>query len=162
MITFNKFHLSDNKEENYKTALLAIKGIIDLEIMPTGNLANVAGLINYFLKDLNWVGFYLVNKGRLEVGPFIGLPACTKIEFNKGVCGTSWGRAKTIIVDDVHQFPGHIACDSASNSEIVVPIIVNGNVVGVLDIDSPKFTNFDQIDKKYLELIVEELKVIFN
>ena len=161
MITFNKFHLSKNKEDNYKTALSAIKEIIDRDIMLTGNLANICGLINYFLKDINWVGFYLVNKGRLEVGPFIGLPACTKIELNKGVCGTSWSKAQTIIVDDVHKFPGHIACDSASNSEIVIPIIVKGKVLGVLDIDSPKLKNFDTIDKIYLEKIIESIKSIF-
>jgi L-methionine (R)-S-oxide reductase len=161
MITFNKFHLSDNKEENYKNALTSIKDILDHDIMLAGNLANVCGLINYFLKDINWVGFYLVNKGRLEVGPFIGLPACTKIELNKGVCGTSWGQAKTIIVDDVHKFPGHIACDSASNSEIVIPIIVKGKVLGVLDIDSPKYKNFDATDRIYLEKIIESIKVVF-
>jgi L-methionine (R)-S-oxide reductase len=161
MITFNKFHLSKNKEENYKNALTSIKDILDHEIMLTGNLANVCGLINYFLKDINWVGFYLVNKGRLEVGPFIGLPACTKIELNKGVCGTSWCQAKTIIVDDVHKFPGHIACDSASNSEIVVPIIVKGKVLGVLDIDSPKYKNFDATDRIYLEKIIESIKAVF-
>jgi GAF domain-containing protein len=161
MITFNKFHLSKNKEENYITALEAIKEIIDPDIMLAGNLANVCGLINYFLKDINWVGFYMVNKGRLEVGPFIGLPACTKIELNKGVCGTSWGKAETIIVDDVHEFPGHIACDSASNSEIVVPIIVKNKVIGVLDIDSPKYKNFDKTDKIFLEKIIDTIKSIF-
>ncbi len=161
MITFNKFHLSDSKEENYKNALLAIKDIIDPEIMVVGNLANIVGLLNYFLKDINWVGFYLVNKGRLEVGPFIGLPACTKIELNKGVCGTSWAKKETLIVDDVHKFEGHIACDSASNSEIVVPIIKNDKVLGVLDIDSPKYSNFDETDKKYLNMIIEELKTLF-
>jgi len=161
MITFNKFHLSDSKEENYKNALTSIKDILDHDIMLAGNLANVCGLINYFLKDINWVGFYLVNKGRLEVGPFIGLPACTKIELNKGVCGTSWSQAETIIVDDVHKFPGHIACDSASNSEIVIPIIVKGKVLAILDIDSPKYKNFDATDKIYLEKIVESIKVIF-
>jgi L-methionine (R)-S-oxide reductase len=161
MITFNKFHLSKNKEENYKNALTSIKDILDHEIMLTGNLANVCGLINYFLNDINWVGFYLVNKGRLEVGPFIGLPACTKIELNKGVCGTSWCQAKTIIVDDVHKFPGHIACDSASNSEIVVPIIVKGKVLGVLDIDSSKYKNFDATDRIYLEKIIESITAVF-
>jgi L-methionine (R)-S-oxide reductase len=161
MISFNKFHLSNNKEENYIAALAAIKEIIDPDIMVAGNLANVCGLINYFLKDINWVGFYMVNKGRLEVGPFIGLPACTKIDLNKGVCGTSWGKAQTIIVDDVHKFDGHIACDSASNSEIVIPIIVKGNVIAVLDIDSPKYKNFDSIDQVYLEKIADSIKSIF-
>jgi L-methionine (R)-S-oxide reductase len=161
MITFNKFHLSDSKEENYKNALLAIKDIIDPEIMVVGNLANIVGLLNYFLKDINWVGFYMVNKGRLEVGPFIGLPACTRIELNKGVCGTSWAKKETLIVEDVHKFEGHIACDSASNSEIVVPIIKNEKVLGVLDIDSPKYSNFDETDKKYLNMIIEELKTLF-
>lgn len=161
MITFNKFHLSTNKEENYKNALIAIKDILDPEIMLSGNLANIVGLLNYFLENINWVGFYLVNKGRLEVGPFIGLPACTRIELNKGVCGTSWFKKETIVVNDVHKFEGHIACDSASNSEIVVPVIINDKVVGVLDIDSPNYSNFDRIDELYLNKIINEIKHIF-
>lgn len=161
MITFNKFELSETKASNYQQAINSIKEIIDPEINLYGNLANIAGLLNYFLKDINWVGFYLVSKGRLEVGPFIGLPACTKIDFNKGVCGTAWAQSKTIIVNDVNKFAGHIACDSASKSEIVVPIIKDGKVLGVIDIDSHLYDNFDEIDKKYLETIAKSLKRLF-
>lgn len=161
MITFNKFELSETKASNYQQAINSIKEIIDPEINLYGNLANIAGLLNYFLKDINWVGFYLVSKGRLEVGPFIGLPACTKIDFNKGVCGTAWAQSKTIIVNDVSKFAGHIACDSASKSEIVVPIIKDGKVLGVIDIDSHLYDNFDEIDKKYLETIAKSLKRLF-
>ena len=161
MITFNKFELSETKANNYLQAINSIKEIIDPEINLYGNLANIAGLLNYFLKDINWVGFYLVSKGRLEVGPFIGLPACTKIDFNKGVCGTAWAQSKTIIVPDVNKFAGHIACDSASKSEIVVPIIKDGKVLGVIDIDSHLYNNFDEIDKKHLETIAKSLKQLF-
>jgi L-methionine (R)-S-oxide reductase len=161
MMTFEKFNLSAKKEENYVQAINAIEAILDHDINLAGNLANTTGLINYFLKDINWVGFYLVNKGRLEVGPFIGLPACTRIEINKGVCGTSWAKQETIIVPDVEAFPGHIACDSSSRSEIVVPIIKSGKVLGVLDIDSPKVSNFDKIDQKYLEIIVNKIIKLF-
>jgi L-methionine (R)-S-oxide reductase len=161
MITFEKFNLSPRKEENYIQAVNAIEAILDQEINLAGNLANTAGLINYFLKDINWVGFYLVNKGRLEVGPFIGLPACTRIELNKGVCGTSWAKKEAVIVPDVEAFPGHIACDSSSRSEIVIPIIKNGKVLGVLDLDSPKLSNFDKVDQKYLEIIISKILKVF-
>ena len=161
MITFEKFDLSNDKVVNYQRALESINQILDPKINLSGNLANTAALLNYFLKDINWVGFYLVKKGRLEIGPFIGLPACTIIAFNKGVCGSAWAKKRTIIVPDVTKFKGHIACDSASKSEIVVPIVVNNSVVGVLDIDSHVLDNFDLKDKKYLEKLVKELEKLF-
>jgi GAF domain-containing protein len=111
------------------------------------SLANAAALLGWYLKDINWAGFYLRNGGQLILGPFRGLPACTRIPYGQGVCGTAFARKKTIRVDNVHEFPGHIACDGASNSEIVTPIIVDGEVAGVLDIDSPLFGRFTEADE---------------
>lgn len=121
------------------------------------NLANSAALIYHSLPDLNWAGFYLLKDGELVVGPFQGKPACVRIAMGKGVCGTAAEQRKTQVVRDVHEFPGHIACDSASNSEIVVPMIKNGEVIGVLDLDSPKLARFDEQDREGLEQIVTVL-----
>jgi GAF domain-containing protein len=119
------------------------------------NLSNfVAILKSHF--DFFWVGFYLVENEKLILGPFQGPLACTEIKFGKGVCGTAWSRGETIIVEDVHQFPGHIACSSETNSEIVLPLIDSkGRVVAVLDIDSTEFSDFDNIDQKYLEKMLK-------
>ena len=119
------------------------------------NLSNfVAILKSHF--DFFWVGFYLVENKKLILGPFQGPLACTEIKFGKGVCGTAWSRGETIIVEDVHQFPGHIACSSETNSEIVLPVIDSkGRVVAVLDIDSTEFSDFDNIDQKYLEKMLK-------
>jgi GAF domain-containing protein len=106
-----------------------------------------------------WVGFYLVRNGELVLGPFQGPVACTRIRKGKGVCGTSWAKAETLIVPDVEQFPGHIACSSLSKSEIVVPIIRNAEVIGVLDVDSEAYDQFDETDKHYLEEIVQLIPV---
>jgi L-methionine (R)-S-oxide reductase len=111
--------------------------------------------LNQFLEQINWVGFYLTENDELVLGPFQGLPACVRIPFGKGVCGTAAKNKKTIIVPDVHLFPGHIACDAASQSEIVVPMVKDGNVIGVLDIDSPIKNRFDETDQKYLEKFVD-------
>jgi GAF domain-containing protein len=113
------------------------------------SLSNAAALLGWYFKDVNWVGFYLRDGDLLILGPFCGLPACTRIPRGRGVCGAAFEQKKTIRVDDVHQFPGHIACDSASNSEIVTPILVDGEVVGVLDIDSPNLNRFDEIDEVF-------------
>jgi GAF domain-containing protein len=118
------------------------------------NLANSAALVYHSLPDLNWAGFYLLKDGELVVGPFQGKPACVRIAMGKGVCGTAAAQRKTQVVRDVHEFPGHIACDSASNSEIVVPMIKNGELVGVLDLDSPKLACFDEQDREGLEQFV--------
>ena len=117
-------------------------------------LANVSALLYESLPDLNWAGFYMMRGGRLVLGPFQGKTACIHIEMGKGVCGTAAAKDQTQVVADVHQFPGHIACDSASNSEIVIPVHVNGKVIGVLDIDSPSFNRFSREDQEGLEKAV--------
>lgn len=121
------------------------------------NLANTASLLYHSLPDLNWAGFYLLKEGELVVGPFQGKPACVRIALGKGVCGTAAARRSTLIVANVHEFDGHIACDTASNSEIVVPIVRRNELVGVLDIDSPKFARFDAEDQAGLEKVVAML-----
>ena len=125
-------------------------------------LSNAAALLWDSLEDINWAGFYLVRGGRLELGPFQGKPACTIIEIGKGVCGTAVAQDRTQLVKNVHEFPGHIACDSASNSEIVVPIHAGGNIYGVLDIDSPLLARFDEEDKTGLEEFVRILESILE
>lgn len=119
------------------------------------NMANLSALIYHSIEDLNWAGFYLYKDGELVLGPFQGLPACVRLQLNKGVCGTAAALRKTVVVPDVHQFEGHVACDSASNSEVVVPIIIDNKVIGVLDIDSPKFDRFDPKLVGFMEQIVE-------
>ena len=117
------------------------------------NAANTAALIYDALPDLNWAGFYLYKSGELVLGPFQGKPACVRIALGKGVCGTAAARRETVVVEDVHAFPGHIACDSASNSEIVIPLLRGGELLGVLDLDSPKLRRFDAEDRAGLEKI---------
>jgi L-methionine (R)-S-oxide reductase len=121
------------------------------------NLANSAALLYHSLPDLNWAGFYLLKHGELVVGPFQGKPACVRIALGKGVCGTAAAQRTTVVVRDVHEFPGHIACDSASNSEIVVPMIRDGELLGVLDLDSPRLARFDEEDRVGLEELVRVL-----
>ncbi len=126
------------------------------------NLANVSALLYHSLPDLNWAGFYLLKSGELVVGPFQGKPACVRIALGKGVCGTAAQRRETVIVSDVHRFPGHIACDSASNSEIVVPLFKNApggsqELLGVLDLDSPHFARFDEQDASGLRTLMDVL-----
>lgn len=142
-----------SKEEQYENLLPQINALISYETDLTANLANIAAALKEQFGWL-WTGFYLVKEGELIVGPFQGPVACTRIKKGKGVCGASWAKAETIIVPDVEQFPGHIACSSASRSEIVVPIIRNDEVVGVLDVDSEELNKFDETDKKYLEEMV--------
>ena len=121
-------------------------------------LANASALLWESLEDINWAGFYYVRNGILVLGPFQGRPACIHIERGKGVCGTAWEKDSTLVVEDVHEFPGHIACDSASRSEIVVPIHNNGTVVAVLDIDSPQPSRFGDQEKQLLEEFVSVLE----
>jgi GAF domain-containing protein len=121
------------------------------------NLANASSLLFYALPDLNWAGFYLMRDGELVVGPFQGRTACVRIALGKGVCGAAAARRQTVIVPNVHEFPGHIACDSASNSEIVTPMIRGGELLGVLDVDSPKLARFDEEDRAGLERFVKIL-----
>ena len=144
------------KEEQYQSLLPQIKGLLEGETDVVANLANVAAALKEQFKWL-WVGFYIVKNNELVVGPFQGPVACTRIKKGRGVCGTSWAQAKTIIVDDVEKFPGHIACSSLSRSEIVVPVIRDAEVVAVLDVDSELPDHFDETDKQYLELIIQEI-----
>ena len=144
---------SGTKVEMYTTLLPQIKALIEGEPDLVANLANIAAALKEQFGWL-WVGFYLVKKEELVLGPFQGPVACTRIQKGRGVCGASWQQAKTLIVPDVTKFPGHIACSSLSVSEIVVPIIRNEEVVGVLDVDSEKENWFDEIDQRYLEEIV--------
>ena len=124
----------------------------------TANLANLSALLNQTLTEINWVGFYLVEGDRLVLGPFQGKPACIEIPFGKGVCGTAAAQDATQLVDDVHAFPGHIACDCDSRSEIVVPLHCGSAVVGVLDIDSPILSRFSQEDRRGLEALVRRIE----
>ena len=142
------------KIEKYKLLYNQIKSLIQNENDTIANMSNVAAIIHETFKFW-WTGFYRVINNELVLGPFQGPIACTRIGYGKGVCGTSWKEAKTIVVEDVHEFPGHIACSSASKSEIVVPIFKDSHVVGVLDIDSENLATFDNIDKEWLEKIIE-------
>ena len=143
-----------NKIEKYQTLLPQIESLISGESDTIANMANLAAALHEAF-GFWWTGFYRVAGQELVLGPFQGPIACTRIPYNKGVCGTAWHRAETVIVPNVHEFAGHIACSSASNSEIVVPILHDGQVVAVLDIDSTDFNTFDATDKAYLEQIVK-------
>ena len=145
--------VTGTKEEMYATIIPQIKGLIDGEADLIANLANIAAALKEQFGWF-WVGFYLVKKEELVLGPFQGPVACTRIKKGRGVCGSSWQQEQTLIVPDVAKFPGHIACSSLSVSEIVVPIIRNNQVIGVLDVDSEKPDLFDETDKKYLEQII--------
>lgn len=123
----------------------------------TANLANASALLWQHLEDINWAGFYLLEGKTLVLGPFQGKPACIEIPLGKGVCGTAVAQSATVRVEDVHDFPGHIACDSASRSEIVIPLRVDGEIIGVLDIDSPVLNRFSHEDQKHLEMFAEIL-----
>ena len=145
---------------NYPLMLQELEALVEGVPHKTANLANAASLLYNSLEDINWAGFYLMEGEILVLGPFMGKPACSEIALGKGVCGTAAGQNRTQLVYDVHKFPGHIACDSASNSEIVVPLRKDGRVIGVLDIDSPSIGRFNDEDKEGLEkfaAIVEKL-----
>lgn len=142
------------KSEQYKLMNAQLQALICDVPYHIANMANAAALLYNTLEDINWAGFYLMENGMLVLGPFQGKTACIEICVGKGVCGTAVERDEIMLVEDVHLFPGHIACDSASNSEIVLPIHVNGEIVGVLDIDSPKLARFDEEDRDGLEEFV--------
>jgi L-methionine (R)-S-oxide reductase len=142
---------------NYERLGQQLSGLISDEDDQIANLANCAALLWLEIHDVNWIGFYLVKEDQLVLGPFQGKPACSRIPLGKGVCGTAAAMKATILVADVHQFPGHIACDQASNSEIVVPVIVGGELIGVLDIDSPQIDRFAHHDQEGLEKLVKIL-----
>ncbi|HKX59969.1 MAG TPA: GAF domain-containing protein [Steroidobacteraceae bacterium] len=138
--------------------LLALTdGVLAGERDPWANAANAAALVYERMPDLNWAGFYFLRGGGLVVGPFQGRVACVRIPLGQGVCGTAAERRATLIVPDVHRFPGHIACDAASNSEVVVPLVEGGRLIGVLDLDSPRFDRFTAADARLLESLVEKV-----
>ena len=141
------------KKETYENLIMQFEGLMSDQKYLITLLSNASALLMDNLSDLNWSGFYLYRDGRLILGPFQGKVACEIIEMGKGVCGTSAVKDETVLVRNVHQFPGHIACDSASNSEIVIPLHVRGSLFGVLDIDSPKLERFDDTDRENLEII---------
>ena len=145
------------KEAQYESLLPQISALLEGEPDLIANLANITGALKEQFNWL-WIGFYLVKKDELVLGPFQGPVACTRIKKGKGVCGASWAKAETLIVPDVEKFPGHIACSSLSRSEIVVPIIRNNIVVGVLDADSVELNHYDATDKKFLEQIIDLIK----
>jgi L-methionine (R)-S-oxide reductase len=149
--------LSRGKAHLYRELAAALHALIDGEPDWIANLANASALLYQSLPDLNWAGFYLLKQAELVVGPFQGGPACVRIAIGKGVCGTAAAKRATIIVPNVHEFEGHIACDSASNSEIVVPMIHGDALLGVLDLDSPKLARFDAEDRDGLEQFVATL-----
>ncbi len=144
---------SGSKTEIYEALIPQIKALLEGEDDLIANLANISAALKEQFNWL-WVGFYLIRKDELVLGPFQGPIACTRIRKNKGVCGTAWEKQQTLIVDDVEQFPGHIACSSLSKSEIVVPVFKEDKMIGVLDVDSTALNAFDATDQKYLEQIV--------
>jgi GAF domain-containing protein len=147
-----------NKTERYEALLPQVRSLLDGESDLIANLSNITAALKQTF-DFLWVGFYIVKNNELVLGPFQGPIACTRIGYGKGVCGTSWKEKKTIIVPDVDAFPGHISCSSASKSEIVVPVIHNGEVSLVLDVDSETLQAFDESDQQYLEDLVKLISV---
>lgn len=147
---------SGTKEEQYLSVLPQLEALISGENDKIANMANACALLKTQF-NWHWVGFYIVRGSDLVLGPFQGPIACTRIRCNRGVCGSAWKEKRTIVVPDVEAFPGHIACSNLSKSEIVVPFYMNGVVSGVLDIDSDKLNDFDDIDAKYLEILVSIL-----
>lgn len=148
---------SPNKEETYLSLLPQLKALIEGESDTIANFANISAALKMTFSFF-WVGFYIVKKEELVLGPFQGTVACTRIKCGKGVCGTAWKEKRTVIVEDVNQFPGHIACDAASQSEIVVPLFHHDEVIAVLDIDSEHLNHFDETDAQYLQQIVKLLE----
>ncbi len=159
---FQKNPYTGSLHEKYTLLTSQLDALLSGESNRIANLANTAALLNQFLENVNWVGFYLLSENELVLGPFQGLPACVRISVGKGVCGTAVLESKTLRVPDVHQFPGHIACDAASRSEIVIPIRVNQQIIAVLDIDSPEIDRFTQEEQTYLEQFVSVLERHLN
>lgn len=147
---------SASKEDKYESLLPQLKGLLQGETDMIANMANISAALKMTF-EFFWVGFYLVKGNELVLGPFQGTIACTRIKYGKGVCGTAWKGKQTVIVPDVNAFPGHIACDAASQSEIVVPLFKGEEVVAVLDVDSEHLNHFDETDARYLEQIVKLL-----
>jgi L-methionine (R)-S-oxide reductase len=147
---------SSSREEKYKSLVPQIQALIQGESDLIANMANISAALKEVF-SFWWVGFYLVKEQELVLGPFQGPVACTRIAYAKGVCGTSWKEEKTLIVPDVDQFPGHIACSSASRSEIVIPVFKDDKIIAVLDVDSEHLNHFDELDEKYLKQILQLL-----
>lgn len=152
-----KIRRQENAEDNYKLMAYMAKRVLEDDKDIVASLANISAVLNGYLDNINWVGFYILKGDKLVLGPFQGLPACIRIPVGKGVCGTAVAQGKTQLVADVEKFPGHIACDAASKSEIVIPIYVNEEIWGVLDVDSPVLERFGALEQKYLEEICEML-----
>jgi L-methionine (R)-S-oxide reductase len=147
-----------SKEKKLKSALLFVKAQLKNETDTLANLANISAVINMYMDDINWAGFYLMKEDELILGPFQGKPACNRIETGAGVCGTCVKEGKSQLVDDVLALDNHIACDSASRSELVVPIFKDGEIFGVLDIDSPSLSRFTELERNYMEELVKLLE----
>ncbi|HBT72250.1 MAG TPA: GAF domain-containing protein [Lysinibacillus sp.] len=154
---FTKINYEGSIAGQYLTLSKQLDALLTGETDLIANLSNASALLNQFLTDINWVGFYILQENELVLGPFQGLPACVRIPIGRGVCGTSVATKETIVVKDVHEFPGHIACDAASQSEIVIPLIKQGKIIGVLDIDSPIVSRFSEEDRNGLEQFVQTL-----
>lgn len=158
---FTKLNYAKDVTEQYKQLTSQLDALLTGEKNKYANLSNASALLNQFYDRINWVGFYLMENDELVLGPFQGLPACIRIPLGKGVCGTAAMKQESIIVPDVNAFPGHIACDAASQSEIVIPIVKDGKTVGVLDIDSPELDRFTEDDriglKKFVQVLVKHL-----
>ena len=150
------------KASLYEELATSLDALLRGEVDALANLSNASGLLAGALDRINWCGFYLLRGDDLVLGPFQGKPACVRIALGKGVCGTAAARRETLVVPDVEKFPGHIACDAASRSEIVVPILENGDLRGVLDIDSPELDRFDEVDRMGLEAFVRILVPLVN
>ncbi|RTZ16894.1 GAF domain-containing protein [Vibrio aquaticus] len=150
------------KIEHYHRLTKQAVALIESESDLIANLSNISALLNMELEQLNWVGFYLMKEGELVLGPFQGKPACVRIPVGKGVCGTAVAENQVQRVHDVHEFEGHIACDAASNSEIVIPFSINGEIAGVLDIDSPNVGRFSEIDQEGLTFLMCEVEKLLN
>lgn len=147
---FQTASYTGTKADNYQLVIKQLRALLEGERNRVANLSNASALLNQFLERINWVGFYLAEGEELVLGPFQGLPACVRIPFGKGVCGTAASEKRIQRIADVHAFPGHIACDAASQSEIVLPLLKDGHLIGVLDIDSPEKDRFDEIDEQML------------
>lgn len=154
----NELKDSKNIEEALGFMVYSSKEQLKDEKDEIANLSNISAIIKFYLDRCNWAGFYLMKEGELVLGPFQGLPACIRIPLGKGVCGTAAKEKRTLRIENVHEFPGHIACDGASNSEIVIPIMKGNEVYGVLDIDSPELNRFTEVEEKYLKEIVKAIE----
>lgn len=154
---FTKINYDGSIASQYETLAKQLDALLAGENDRIANLSNASALLNQFLTDINWVGFYIMQENELVLGPFQGLPACVRIPIGRGVCGTAVAKKETMVVENVHAFPGHIACDAASQSEIVIPLVQQDKVIGVLDIDSPITNRFSHEDQTGLELFVKTL-----